>query len=126
MDLNEYQDKALSTAMFSEGATLIAERSNPDQLGALLDVFYCSLKLNGEAGEFAELVAKAIRDYDGDYVFAPERLELMAGELGDVLWYVAVLADQMGMSLDELAQHNVNKLQSRKERGVLGGSGSNR
>jgi NTP pyrophosphatase (non-canonical NTP hydrolase) len=107
MTLNEYQKAAKLTAIYPnngfEGYT------------------YCALKLNGEAGEVAELVGKTMR---GDYGMLPA--EKLKKELGDVLWYVANLAHDLGFNLSDVAQANLNKLRSRAERGVLKGSGSDR
>ncbi len=80
---------------------------------------YTALGLASEAGEYAGKVKKAIRD--GDYNY-----EAMAAELGDVLWYVARCAAEIDYSLSDIAQMNVIKLKSRKERGVIGGSGDAR
>lgn len=80
---------------------------------------YCALGLTGEAGEYSEKVKKYIRDG----VFVEEDA---AKELGDVLWYLTRSANELGYSLDEIAKMNIEKLQSRKERGVLQGSGDNR
>lgn len=85
---------------------------------------YPTLKLTGEAGEFSEKVGKLIRDKAGEC--SPEdRLELLK-ELGDVLWYVSACARDLGSSLDEVAQININKLSSRSIRNKLQGSGDNR
>jgi len=106
MNLDEYQEKALSTAL--------------DQaLGPHPGITYTALGLNGEAGEVAEKVKKWLRD--GEIVYADVALEL-----GDVLWYAAVLAYNLGYTLDEVAQMNVDKLASRRERGKIGGSGDDR
>ncbi len=82
------------------------------------------LGINGEAGEIAEKVKKIIRDKGGK-VSAADKAE-MAKEIGDVLWYLAVFADHLGLSFDEIAKANLDKLQSRQARGVLGGAGDNR
>jgi NTP pyrophosphatase (non-canonical NTP hydrolase) len=105
MNLNEYQQKAISTAIYPKGDN---------------GLIYLTLKLNGEAGEVAEKIGKAIRDSK------PLDREELAKEVGDVLWYVANLADWLDFDLGEIAEMNLAKLQSRKERGVLGGSGDNR
>lgn len=108
MTLDEYQKKALSTNI------------NHGDL-----VFYDRMfGLVGEAGELADKVKKWIRDDEANW----EKLDkqLMASELGDVLWYVATLAETLGFSLDEIAQQNVQKLADRKVRGKLPGSGDNR
>ena len=88
------------------------------------NIVYPTLGLAGEAGEVAEHVKKAIRD-DGGTV-ADERRAAMAKELGDVLWYVAQLATELDLDLDEVAAGNLDKLRSRQLRGVLSGSGDNR
>ena len=85
---------------------------------------YPALGLAGEAGEVAEHAKKAIRDDGGEV--SDERRAAMAKELGDVLWYVAQLASELDLDLDEIAQANLEKLLSRQRRGVLSGSGDDR
>lgn len=111
MLLDDYQNKAVETAIFPRNDNL--------------DIIYPALKLAGEAGEVAEKVGKAIRD---DVSKFQERayLEGLAKELGDVLWYIAALADSIGYDLSEIAQINLDKLSSRQSRGVIGGSGDDR
>lgn len=105
MNFNEYQKKARSTAVY-------------DTLNNR--VVYPALGLAGEAGEVAEKVKKFLRgDRDLD-------VDGIANELGDVLWYVANLAEDLGFSLESIAKLNVEKLQSRKKRGVLKGNGDSR
>ncbi len=85
---------------------------------------YPSLGLVGEAGEVAEHAKKAIRDDGG--IVTDERRQAMAQELGDVLWYVAQVASELRLELEEIAQANLEKLLSRQRRGVLSGSGDER
>ena len=110
MDINDYQKKALTTVIPSNSE--------------FRDLLHWVLGISGEAGEIAEKVKKIIRDKDGK-VSEADKLA-MANEAGDVLWYLAVFADHLGFSLETVAQNNLEKLQSRKSRGVLGGSGDNR
>jgi NTP pyrophosphatase (non-canonical NTP hydrolase) len=109
MDLDEYQRGALRTA---------APRGKRNELLHLV------LGLVGESGEIAEKFKKWVRDLDSE----ESRIDRadIAKELGDVLWYVAVLADYLDLSLDDIATTNLAKLASRQGRGVLGGSGDNR
>jgi len=103
--LYEYQCAAAATAMYPPG-------------------MYPFLGLCGEAGEVAELAKKCIRDDNG--AWSVDRHEKLKKELGDVLWYLAAIARDHGMSLTDIAQTNIDKLYSRKERGVITGSGDNR
>ena len=72
----------------------------------------------------AEKIKKVIRDGNG--IVSEEKKVEITKELGDVLWYVANLAKELGISLEEVAQKNIEKLQSRQQRGELQGSGDNR
>jgi NTP pyrophosphatase (non-canonical NTP hydrolase) len=108
VEFSEYQRLSRRTAQYPRQAWLA----------------YPALGLAGEAGEVAEHAKKAIRD-DGGNVSA-ERRAAMAKELGDVLWYVAQLASELELELEEIAQANLEKLLSRQQRGVLSGSGDDR
>ena len=109
MDFKEYQEKSRKTALY------------PD-LGN--NFVYPTLGLSGEAGEVAEKIKKVIRDKNG--VIDEETRILIKKELGDVLWYVSQLATELKLSLDEVAEGNIEKLYSRMERGALHGNGDNR
>ena len=108
MTLNEYQQKALETAIYPQEYKVI----------------YPSLGLAGESGEVADKVKKVLRD--NQCVFTEEKKKDIAKELGDVLWYIANLSNDIGYTLEEIAQMNYDKLSSRKERGMLHGNGDNR
>lgn len=109
MECDDYQRAALRTAR---------DKDAPDEFMHLV------LGLVGEAGEIAEKVKKLVRDKNSDLA----RLDRddMAAELGDVLWYTAVLANFLDLSLNDVAQRNVDKLADRQRRAVIGGSGDNR
>lgn len=85
---------------------------------------YLSLKMNGEAGEVADKVGKLYRDVDGS--LSEESLLNLLKELGDVQWYVAVLAHELGFTLEDIMRLNITKIRDRQERGVLKGNGDNR
>ena len=96
--------------------------------GSLTALLYCTLGMNGEAGEFAEKVKKLMRD-DGVTDVAHltfDQHKALLKELGDVLWYVTRTAAELGVPLSLVADDNITKLLDRRERGVLGGSGDNR
>jgi NTP pyrophosphatase (non-canonical NTP hydrolase) len=88
------------------------------------NVVYPALGLANEAGEVLGKIKKAFRDDGGE--FTEERLKALSGEIGDVLWYISQVATELGLSLSEIAEENVEKLLSRKERGKLQGEGDNR
>jgi len=87
-------------------------------------VVYPTLGLTNEAGEVAGKIKKIFRDKSG-VITAADRAALK-GELGDVLWYLAQVCTELEISLDEVAEHNLEKLFSRLERGKIGGEGDNR
>lgn len=89
---------------------------------------YPALGLAGETGEVLEKVKKLIRDADitdAAFVSDEKRAEIKK-EMGDVLWYLAQLSSEFGFHLDEVATLNLEKLASRKDRGMLHGNGDNR
>jgi NTP pyrophosphatase (non-canonical NTP hydrolase) len=102
-DFNMYQDKAWHYA-----------------LPNAKDDYYLLTGIQGEVGELSSLFAKAYRDETGLNVTAVRK------ELGDILWFVAGMATYYGWSLKDIAEENIAKLESRKARGVLTGSGDNR
>jgi NTP pyrophosphatase (non-canonical NTP hydrolase) len=85
---------------------------------------YTALGLASEAGEVAGKVKKAIRDEGG--VISPERRDALAHEIGDVLWYCARLAAEIGYDLNDIGTMNLSKLNARKTQGLLGGDGDTR
>lgn len=107
-DFNDYQRKTGDTAIY------------PTKQAAN----YLTLGLVSEAGEVAGKVKKIIRDNGGIFTASDE--QDLAAELGDVLWYVAQLADILGFDLLDIADRNLDKLKSRSARGVLIGSGDKR
>lgn len=108
MQLDEYQSEIKQFAIYPDANT-----------GSNVELSYLALGLGGETGEVLEKVKKLIRDGKFD------KAEV-AKELGDVLWYLARMCSAIGYPLDTVAQMNVRKLSSRKERNVLQGSGDNR
>ncbi len=113
MTFDEYQTKSRKTAIYPR----IVPGDGPN-------LIYPTLGLSGEAGEVAEKVKKIIRD-DGGMVTDLKKEEITK-ELGDVLWYVAQIATELGLSLDKIADTNIEKLYSRLERNQIQGSGDNR
>jgi NTP pyrophosphatase (non-canonical NTP hydrolase) len=108
MNFHEYQQKAGETALYPNRGNHIA---------------YPALGLAGEAGEVAEKVKKVLRgDREIDDTFRNE----LEKELGDVLWYVAAMCHELGVDMQFVAEENIAKLASRKERGVIRGSGDDR
>lgn len=124
MTLNEYQEKAMTTCTPSSN-----------------NFSYMMLNLMGEVGEFASKVAKALRketgimdegnfyyylNQDADCPTSKELYDELKAEAGDILWQLSGLCKVMGWNLEEVAQMNLDKLQSRQQRGVIVGEGDNR
>ncbi len=109
MNLNDYQ---------KESAKLVFANDR-DRLG---NITLWALGVTGEAGEVAENVKRVVR---GDCQLS-EIKEPLKKEIGDVLWYLAQLATEFDLSLDEIAQTNLRKIRSRLKRGTGLGRGDNR
>jgi len=86
---------------------------------------YLALGMTSEAGEVAGKVKKLIRDGEDVEGFEMKKLAI-ASEIGDVLWYCAMMAKEIGVPLNDIMKENLKKLHGRKERGTLQGSGDNR
>ena len=104
-----YQEKACETAIFPKHRAME----------------YLTLGLTGESGEIANKVKKFIRDGAAKDEYLEKRIQI-GYEIGDVLWYCAVLAQELDMNLGHIMEKNLDKLADRKKRGTLSGSGDNR
>jgi NTP pyrophosphatase (non-canonical NTP hydrolase) len=116
---NAYQEFTRTTAKYGEACT-------PPE-----GVLYCALGIAGEAGEVAEKIKKLLRLHGVSGTFDMLKKEgrerdLIVKELGDILWYVARLADDLGIRLEHVATVNVEKLGDRKDRGVIRSEGDER
>jgi len=110
MELSEYQKKALETSYYPEKYKII----------------YSAMGLSNEVGEVIGKIKKWLRGDDGEGPISEDRKLALKDELGDVLWYLAILAKDLDLNLDDVAKDNIEKLKSRKERGVLKGDGDRR
>jgi len=108
MTFKDYQDKAVETAIYGAGNNII----------------YPALGLANEAGEVLGKIKKVLRDKNGE--FTPETNQAIGDEIGDVLWYMAALARDLNLSLEDIADRNIAKLLDRRARNVIQGSGDNR
>lgn len=109
MEFKEYQQKSRQTAVYP----VIGQ-----------GFVYPALGLAGESGEVVEKIKKIFRDQQG--IVGDEQRQAVAKELGDVLWYLAQLATELDLDLNQVAQDNLYKLLSRQQRGQLHGSGDER
>jgi NTP pyrophosphatase (non-canonical NTP hydrolase) len=105
--LNEYQQAASRTAIYPG-------RESKDGIN------YCAIGLAGEVGEFLNKWKKVLRDDDFSHHAG------LVDELADVLWYAAMAADELGVTLEDVANRNIEKLASRQERGKIKGNGDDR
>ena len=109
MNFSKYQEKSRKTAKYPNAGK---------------NWVYPMLGLCGETGEVAEKMKKVLRDCGGE--IDELKKEEIKKELGDVLWYVTQLATELNLSLDEIANGNIEKLYSRMERNKLNGNGDDR
>lgn len=108
MDFDTYQKEAYKTAIYPE----------------TVRVTYPALGLAGEAGEVANQIKKVHRD-DGGFP-SEQRMRDVAHELGDLLWYIAALCTDLGLSMSDIATDNLVMLASRQKRGTIHGDGDYR
>ena len=106
MNFQEYQMKSRATAVYN------------------MVTIYPTLGLCGEVGEFANKIKKVYRDYNGRV--SKEMFDSLLSELGDVLWYVANCATDLGMDLNSIAERNIKKLEQRKINNKIHGEGDKR
>ena len=106
--VDAYQTAALDTRVWKDG----------EKVGGCPPLIYLTLGLAGEAGEFANKVKKVLRDQNG--TLGHEQAAALAAEIGDQLWYLAVIANELGYRLSAVADDNLDTLADRKARGVLG------
>lgn len=111
MDFNKYQKLAKKTDSYIK----------KNQVKKLHPLIYSALGLAGEAGEFVNKVKKLYRDKYGK--LDKEAKQMLMFEVGDILWYVAKAARELGYPLDEVARMNIEKLASRYKRNLIHGSG---
>ena len=109
MDFDNYQIEARKTAIY------------PDKDKNFI---YPTLGLVGESGEVAEKIKKILRDKNGNFDY--ESKTAIKKELGDVLWYLANLCNELDFTLNEVAEENLEKLNNRLFRGKISGSGDDR
>ena len=112
LGMDTYQRQCAETAIY--------RNTCPDQLAR---INYCVLGLVGEAGELANKLKKVHR---GDTILDFQQMQKLVDELGDVLWYSAMLADELGVGFGYVGEKNINKLRERRERNTLHGSGDKR
>ena len=107
MNFKDYQKEALSTSQYPKKYKII----------------YPALGLGGEAGEVLDKIKKWLRGDDGSSVLSGERKKIIADEMGDVLWYLSTLSRDIGIPLEKIAEDNLRKVKSRKERNKISGDG---
>jgi NTP pyrophosphatase (non-canonical NTP hydrolase) len=114
MTFDEYQKKAITTDTYKGKMNSVTDHSFLEKAFGLV----------GEAGEVAEKMKKIIRDKDG-IMNEEDKIEIQK-EFGDVLWYISSCSYYLGISLEDVAKMNIDKVLSRKQRGTTKGSGDNR
>lgn len=109
MDFNEYQEKTKQTAIYPKHNNL--------------GIYYATLGLVGESGEVANKIKKVIRD---NKKFNEEYIQILSSEIGDVMWYTSQLCNELGLSLENVCNENIEKLLDRQKRNKIQGDGDNR
>jgi NTP pyrophosphatase (non-canonical NTP hydrolase) len=113
MEINNYQKQAVQSAFFTSN----------EHIG---EIPYLTIGVAGETGELCEKIKKMFRDGTTDAEDAIERIHAIGKEIGDVMWYLAVLADTLGLQLSDVCQQNIDKCNTRNETGTQHGDGDDR
>lgn len=113
MNADDYQKQAITTAY-----------TDPKHANTLMEKTIWAMGIAGEAGEVIEKWKKIVAYKEGKV--SQEDVDEITKELGDVIWYIAVLAHSLNLSLDDIMRNNLKKLASRQKRGVIKGQGDNR
>lgn len=142
MDFKTYQREAHSKSFYPDLKKLVVDRLQTsgfivsidwkkmsledmkDWMGITNNIYFPALGLCGEVGEFCNKLKKVMRDSNGEV--DSRFLKVASKELGDILWYLSELTSVLGLDLDDIAKQNIDKIQSRKDRGTLAGQGDNR
>ena len=111
IDFDMYQNGARETAIY------------PGR-GELIGLLYTSIGLGGESGELLNKIKKILRDSNGSV--NEETKVALSAEIGDSLWYLAMLCDELGLRFAQVANDNLVKLRNRKFLGKISGSGDDR
>lgn len=112
MNITEYEKKARKYAMY------------PYKTNMSVGIMYNALKLSGEVGELNDKLGKCISDSNGE--ISPELLKEIEKEMGDILWHYFALMYDLGLSINHITRVNIDKLESRRLRNKMAGSGDNR
>ena len=134
LDMDYYQDRALSTAIYGRQEVLhdvlrpmaLAHEEKEfilNGMRSIMGLSYTAMGLAGEAGEVANKVKKILRGDVLDDQDMERRKEALKGELGGVLWYLAACAHELGFDLSDVARYNLDELQKRNAAGTIKGDG---
>jgi NTP pyrophosphatase (non-canonical NTP hydrolase) len=123
LTFDTYQTQAETTAIYLDKVRAKYGDEIPEPVYKILGISYAANGL-GEVGEIQGKVKKLIRDAGGE--ISEDSIKEIGKEIGDVLWYVAAMCKELNLNMGEIAQGNLDKLKSRKERGVIEGAGDNR
>ena len=125
MDAAEYQANTVLTEMYGNSIHEFTQHAMIIHLWEALRIQYVVLGLAGEAGEISNKVKKEIRDNPRS-PFGTEFKQAMTKEIGDCMWYISQLCNELGLDLGAIMAFNLEKLTDRKERGTITGSGDDR
>lgn len=126
MTFDDYQVEAYRFAKYPTDALLTEDRNAGYVRTYYMEWLYPALAVSEEAGEVSGKLAKFVRKQDYSDEAVTKLKEDVSKELGDLLWQLSALAEELGLSLNHIACDNIDKLRDRESRGVIVGEGDNR